>query len=71
MFNHHVADIPPDEGHWPSWLSDLLFYIVPCVSVSIDPTGTITVNVDAFSRDDERSMVVLESNRVRIVTPVG
>lgn len=70
MLHVDVAGVPENEGHWSSWLSDRLLDIIPGISIAIDATSSVSIDVDTLSADDESSMVILECNWVRIVSPI-
>jgi hypothetical protein len=40
------------------------------VAIPIDTSGSVTINMDTLSGNDKSGMVILESNRVRVVTPI-
>jgi hypothetical protein len=70
VLDKHVADVPEDERHWSSWLCICFLSIVPRIAVSIDAASTIAINVNALASDDEAGVVILESNGIRVVSPV-
>ncbi len=70
MFNKYIADVPEYEWHWSSWLCDFLFSVVPGISVPINATSAVSVDIDSLSTDDKASMVILESNWIGVVSPV-
>ena len=65
-----VAGVPEDEWHWSSWLGDGLLGVIPGVAVSVDTAGSVSIDVNAFSADDEARTMVLEGNRIGVVSPV-
>jgi len=70
VLNEHIAHVPEDKWHRPSWQCSCFFGIVPRVSISIDATSAVSIDVYPLSSDDEPSVVVLEGNWVGIVTPI-
>jgi hypothetical protein len=70
VLDKHIADVPEDERHWSSWLCVCFLSIVPRITVSIDAASTVAINVDALASDDEASVVILENNGIRVVSPV-
>jgi hypothetical protein len=65
-----IADVPKDEWHGTARTSDLLFNIIPCISIPIDSACAIAVYIDSFSTNNEPSMMILKGNRIRVVSPV-
>ena len=70
ILHYDIAHVPNDERHRPPWLREVLLHIVPSIPVAIDAAGAVPVDPDTLTSDNEAGMVVLESDRVRIVAPV-
>jgi len=66
----NVAGVPKYKWHWSPWLSDGLLGVVPGVSISVNATPAVAIDVDALSADDEACTMVLKSNWVGTVSPV-
>lgn len=66
----NVAGVPKYKWHWSPWLGNGLLSVVPGVSISVDATGSVSIDMNAVSADDEARVVVLKSNWVGVVSPV-
>jgi hypothetical protein len=70
VLHGHVANVPEQEGHGPSRLRVPLLGIVPGVAVAVDAAGSVPIDADLLTGDDETSAVVLEGDGIGIRTPV-
>ena len=70
VFYQHIRHIPEYKGHGPAWLSVASFSSVPSVPAPIDLPRAISVDVYPLSRDYKPSGMVLEGDRVGVVSPV-
>lgn len=43
---------------------------IPCISIAVNGTGSMTIEVNPLARQDESRLMVLELNWVRVVAPV-
>jgi len=66
----HVADVPENERHRLSWLCVACFSRIPNITVAVDTTGSVTINMNAVTGKYEASVMVLEGDRIRVVALV-
>lgn len=70
MLNHYITDIPEDERHRSSWLCVPLLDIIPRISVSINATSAVAVDIYSLSCDDEARVMILKRNWIGVVSPI-
>ncbi len=70
MLDFDITDVPENEGHGTTWTSIALLDIVPGISISKDSTRSVTIYSDSIAGNDKGSMMILESNWIRVVSPV-
>ena len=51
-------------------IDEPLFCGIPCISIAIDSSRPVSINRNIITGYDEASVVVLESNWIRVVAPV-
>lgn len=66
----HFRRVPEHKRHWPAWLGIASFGCIPGVSIAINTAGSVSVDSDIASGNNESSCVVLECDRVGVVPPV-
>ena len=70
ILHRHVADVPENERHRPSWLCVFCFSRIANIIVAVDTAGSVTINMNAVIGKYEASVMVLEGSRIRVVAPV-
>ena len=71
MLYRHVADIPENERHGSPWLCRCLLGIIPGIAAPIDSSGAKAVDMDSLAAYHKASRMVLEGNRIGVVSQVG
>lgn len=70
MLNENIRGIPEYEWHWSAWSCIPFLDIVPRISIAVDSSGSVPVDLDSVAGDNESGMVVLEGNWVCVVSPI-
>ena len=70
MLNHYITDIPEDERHRSSWLCVPFFDIIPRISVSINATSAVAIDIYPLPCDVEARVMILKGNWVGVVSPI-
>lgn len=70
VLDKYIAHVPEYKWHWSSWLGLCFFGVVPSISIPVNPTCAVAVNVNTLTRDDEPSSVILERNWIRVISPI-
>jgi len=71
FLDRNLRYIPEYKRHRPPRLRSAFFDVVLCIPVTVDTASAIAVNGDTIAGEDEAGMVVLESNWIRILMPIG
>ena len=70
MLHHHLADVPQEERKRPSFLGIALLSGVPHITITINTSSTVAIDVNTFARENEPGPVVLELDGIRVLAPI-
>jgi hypothetical protein len=59
-----IGDIPKNQRHWSTGLGIALLGRIPCISVAINATSTMSIDGDVLACYNESSGMVLEGDGV-------
>jgi hypothetical protein len=70
VLNENIACVPENKRHWAARLRDSLLHVIPGISLAIDSSSPIAVDVDSSAEKDYACVVILKRDWIRIVPPI-
>jgi hypothetical protein len=67
----YIANIPENHGHRATGLGDCLLDAVPCISVTVDPSGSMAIDANVVACDHKPSGMILICDGVAVCAPIG